>query len=57
MASATPVTNCVCDAYLPAGAAVRVALVLEVRHILHHPLVDLAKCQPVVGRRADRLRD
>lgn len=44
-------------AYLPAGAAVRVALVLEVGHILHHPLVDLAERESVVRRRADRLRD
>lgn len=29
--------------HLPAGTAIRVAFIFEIRHILHHPLIDLAQ--------------
>jgi len=43
--------------YLPAGTAIRIALVLEVWHILDHPLVNLAQSQSFVGGRSNGMRD
>lgn len=43
--------------YLPAGGAVAVALVLEIRHALHHPVVDLRESEALLGRALDSLGD
>lgn len=43
--------------YLPAGWAVAVALIFEVRHALHHPLVDLRQGEPLLRGALDRLGD
>ena len=41
--------------YLPAGAAIAVSLVLEIRDVLHHPVVDLAESQPFLRTTEDGL--
>ena len=38
------------EAYLPSSRGVAVSLVLEVRDILYHPVVDLWQCQSLFGR-------
>jgi len=43
--------------YLPSGRTVAVALVLEVRYVLHHPLVDLGQGESLFRHRADGLSD
>lgn len=42
---------------LPARGTVAVSLVLEVRHALDHPVVDLRQGQPLLGRALDGLGD
>lgn len=44
-------------AHLPSGRTVAVPFVLEIRHVLHHPLVDLRQGEPLFRHRADGLRD
>lgn len=41
---------------LPSCGAVAVPLILEIRDVLHHPLVDLRQGQPLIWRRGDGLR-
>jgi len=43
--------------YLPSSRTVAVALVLEIRYVLHHPLVDLRQREPLFRHRTDGLRD
>lgn len=43
--------------YLPTGRTVAVPFVLEIRHVLHHPLVDLRQRESLFRDRADRLGD
>lgn len=47
----------VANGVLPAGGAVTVPFIFEVRHETHHPVIDLREREPLVGCALDGARD